>query len=128
MIQCRKCISTPNTPVECIGQTERALRDKFGEHRRAIQNNTDDAIPQHFFQPENQLTDIELIPLELIITKPNIFTLKRYKLCSHRTTVESLIYLFISFIIIHFILLFIIIIIIIIIIIVIIIMLFYFSS
>ena len=126
MIQCRKCISTPNTPVECIGQTERALRDRFGEHRRAMQNNTDDAIPQHFCQPENQLTDTELIPLGLIITKPNIFTLKRHKLCSHRTTVESFIYLFISFIIIHFILLFIIIVIIIIIIIII--MLFYFSS
>ena len=30
---------------------------------------TDDAIPQHFNQREHQLTDIELIPLELINTK-----------------------------------------------------------
>ena len=30
---------------------------------------TDDAITQHFIQPGNQLTDIELIPLELIDTK-----------------------------------------------------------
>ena len=61
MIQCRKCISTPNTPVECIGQAERALRDRFGEHRRAIQNNTDDAIPQHFCQPENQLVSLAAV-------------------------------------------------------------------
>ena len=41
MIQYRKCKSTLNTPAEYIGQlTERALRDRFGEHRRAIQNST----------------------------------------------------------------------------------------
>ena len=39
-MQCRKCKSTPNTPAEYIGQTKRALRERFEivEHRRAIQN------------------------------------------------------------------------------------------
>ena len=41
MIQCRKCKSTPNTPAEYIGHPKRALGDRFGEHRRAIQNKTD---------------------------------------------------------------------------------------
>ena len=48
-------------PAEYIGQSKRALRDRFGEHRRAIQNKIDDVVPQHFYQPENQLKDIELI-------------------------------------------------------------------
>ena len=47
--------------AEYIGQTKRALRDRFGEHRRAIQNKIDDAVPQHFYQPGHQLKDIELI-------------------------------------------------------------------
>ena len=39
------------------------------EHCGVIQNNTDDAVPPHFNQSGHQLTDIELIPLELINTK-----------------------------------------------------------
>ena len=65
LIQCRKCKSIPNTPAESsaeyIGQTKRALRDRFGEHRRAIQSKIDDVVPQHFYQPGHQLKDIELI-------------------------------------------------------------------
>ena len=47
--------------AEHIGQTKGALRDRFREHRRAIQNKIDDAVPQHFYQPGHQLKDIELI-------------------------------------------------------------------
>ena len=47
--------------AEYIGQTKRALRDRFGEHRRAIQSKIDDVVPQHFYQPGHQLKDIELI-------------------------------------------------------------------
>ena len=47
--------------AEYIGQTKRALRDRFGEHRRAIQSKIDDAVPQHFYQSGHQLKDIELI-------------------------------------------------------------------
>lgn len=71
--KCRKCKNTSNAPAELlaeyIGQTKRALRDRFGEHRRAIQNKTTDAVPQHFNQKGHKLTDIELIPLELINSK-----------------------------------------------------------
>ena len=47
--------------AEYIGLTKRALRDRFGEHRRAIQSKIDDVVPQHFYQPGHQLKDIELI-------------------------------------------------------------------
>ena len=47
--------------AEYIGQTKRALRDRFGEHRRAIQSKIDDVVPQHFYQSGHQLKDIELI-------------------------------------------------------------------
>ena len=45
------------------------LRNRFGEHRRAIENKTDHAVPEHFNQPGHHLKDIELIPLKLINTK-----------------------------------------------------------
>ena len=42
---------------------KRALRDRSGEHGRAIQNKTNDAVPQDFDQKGHKLTDIELIKL-----------------------------------------------------------------
>ena len=45
------------------------LKDRFGERRRAIQNKTDNTVPQHFNHSEQQLKDIKLITLELINTK-----------------------------------------------------------
>ena len=80
MIQCRKCKT--NTPAEYIGQTKRALRNRFGEHRRAMENKTDDAVLQHFNQPGHRLKDIELIPLELIKTKRE--SILGACICSHR--------------------------------------------
>ena len=87
MVQCRKCKSTPNTPAEYIGQTKWALRDRFEEHRRAIQNKTEDAAPQHFNQPRHQLTSSNLshsnlsTPKENLYVEPaNVFTLKKHKL------------------------------------------------
>ena len=69
MIRCRQCENIPNTPAKYFGQTKRALRDRFGEHRRAIQNKTDDAVPQHFNPKGHKLADVELIPFEIIISK-----------------------------------------------------------
>ena len=46
-----------------IGQTGRTLRERFGEHRRGIQNNTDESVPIHFTLPHHTLNDVELIPL-----------------------------------------------------------------
>ena len=67
--QCCKCKNIPDAPAEYTGQTKRALRDRFGEHRRGIQNKTTDAVPQHFKQKGHKLTDVELVPLELINSK-----------------------------------------------------------
>ena len=69
MIQCRQCENILNTPAEYFGQTKRALRDRFGEHRRAIQHKTDDTVPQHFNPKGHKLADVELIPLELIVIR-----------------------------------------------------------
>ena len=55
MIQHRKCKSTLNTPAEYTGQlTERALRDRFGEHRRAIKKKNCTSAFQSNGQPRSQ--------------------------------------------------------------------------
>jgi len=59
MIQCRKCKNTPNALAEYIGMTKRALRDRIGEYRKAIQDKTTDAIPQHFNPKGHKLKDID---------------------------------------------------------------------
>ena len=64
MINCKRCLKTDTTlPSQYIGQTGYTLRERFGEHRRGIQNNTDESIPIHFNLPHHTLNDVELIPL-----------------------------------------------------------------
>ena len=64
MINCKRCLKTDTTlPSQYIGQTGRTLRERFGEHRRGIQNNTDESVPIHFNLPHHTLNDVELIPL-----------------------------------------------------------------
>ena len=64
MINCKRCLKTDTTPPsQYIGQTGRTLRERFGEYRRGIQNNTDESVPIHFNLPHHTLNDVELIPL-----------------------------------------------------------------
>ena len=67
MIQCNKC------NVQYIGETERHLSDRFGEHRRAIEKaitqrhiDQTSAVSDHFTLPAHSMDNIELVPLELI--------------------------------------------------------------
>ena len=46
-----------------INYRTRALRHRFGEHRRAIQHKTDDAVSEHFNLRRHKLADVEFIPL-----------------------------------------------------------------
>ena len=50
-------------PCQYIGPTSRTLSERFGEHRRGIQNNTDESVPIHFNQPKHVLNDVQLIPI-----------------------------------------------------------------
>ena len=64
LINCKRCIKKdPTLPCQYIGQTSRTLRERFGEHRRGIQNNTDKSVPIHFNQPKHTLNDVQLIPI-----------------------------------------------------------------
>ena len=61
-INCKCCIrKDPTLSCQYIGKTSRTLREHFGEHRRGIQNNTEESVPIHFNQPKHTLNDIQLI-------------------------------------------------------------------
>ena len=61
LINCKRCIKQdPTLPCQYIGQTIRTLRERFGEHRRGIQNKT---VPIHFNQPKHTLNDVQLTPI-----------------------------------------------------------------
>ena len=72
-------------PCQYIGQTSCTLRERFGEHRPGIQNNTDESVPIHFNQPKHTLNDVQLIPILHINNNRDIICLsmeqhsKRYK-------------------------------------------------
>ena len=71
LIECKKC-ATRNLPCQYIGETKRHLHERFGEHRRSVQNHQQLANPtpvsEHFNLPGHSVNDIRLIPLELIHT------------------------------------------------------------
>ena len=64
LIQCKKC------HCQYIGETERQLNERFGEHRRSILNHHHLSSPTpvslHFNQPGHSISDVHLIPLELM--------------------------------------------------------------
>ena len=59
-------------PCQYIGETKRHLHERFGEHRRSVQNHQQLANPtpvsEHFNLPGHSVNEIRLIPLELIHT------------------------------------------------------------
>ena len=64
IINCKRRLKTDTTlPSQHIGQTGRTIGERFGEHRRGIQNNTDESVPIHFNFSHHTLNDVELIPL-----------------------------------------------------------------
>ena len=48
-INCKRWLKKDITlSSQHIGQTGRTLRERFGKHRRGIQNNTDESVPNHY--------------------------------------------------------------------------------
>ena len=64
MIQCNHCHK------QYIGETKRRLKDRFNEHRRPVDKQTDSSKPtpvsEHFLCNNHSATDMQLIPLELV--------------------------------------------------------------
>ena len=65
MAQCDRC------NLQCIGETKRRLKDRFDEHRRAVDKNNIKSKPttvsEHFLSDSNYShTGMQLIPLEKI--------------------------------------------------------------
>ena len=60
MINCKRCLKTDTPlPSQYIGQTGHTLRERFREHRRGIQNNTDEsARMQHGLSPSGNLINM----------------------------------------------------------------------
>ncbi|KAL9986541.1 hypothetical protein ACROYT_G000708, partial [Oculina patagonica] len=67
MIQCNKC------KLQYIGETKRKARNRFGEHRRAIEKvirkqslDQPTAVSDHFALAGHSMDNLEFIPIELI--------------------------------------------------------------
>ena len=64
MVQCNRCHK------QYIGETKRRLKDRFNEHRRTVDKQTNfskpTAVSEHFLSNDHTATDMKLIPLELV--------------------------------------------------------------
>ena len=62
MVQCNRCRK------QYIGETKRRLKDRFNEHRRTVDKQTNiskpTAVSEHFLSNDHTTTDMQLIPLD----------------------------------------------------------------
>ena len=83
MIQCNRC------NLQYIGETKRQLRQRFNEHRRTLDNPNCRSEPTHvaehyIFSPNHSASDMQLIPLEKIITNRDAIRKSREATLIHR--------------------------------------------
>ena len=83
MIQCNRC------NLQYIGETKRQLRQRFNEHRRTLDNPNSRSelthVAEHFiFSPNHSASDMQLIPLEKIITNRDAIRKAREATLIHR--------------------------------------------
>ena len=59
-----------NLLLEIRRETKRRLKDRFNEHRRTVDKQTNiskpTAVSEHFLSNDHTATDMQLIPLELV--------------------------------------------------------------
>ena len=89
LIECKKCTK------QYIGETKRQLHERFGEHRRSIQNHHQLTKPTpvsaHFNQPGHSINHLLLTPLELIHSKrDSVRKAREAHLINKATTLEPL--------------------------------------
>ena len=66
MVECRRCNK------QYIGETKRQLKERFNEHRGPVNRKVHPnnckltAVSEHFLSPNHSVSDMQLIPLELI--------------------------------------------------------------
>ena len=61
MIECNKCM------LKYIGETERTLKDRIGEHKTYItQKHLNQPVGQHFNQPGHSIDNLKVIILEKV--------------------------------------------------------------
>ena len=89
LIECKKCTK------QYIGETKRQLYERFGEHRRSIQNHHQlikpTPISTHFNQPGHSIGNLLLTPWELIHSKrDSVWKAREAHLINKAKTLEPL--------------------------------------
>ncbi len=71
VITCQKC------KLQYVGETGRSLRDRLTDHRSAIKNKQKTPIGIHFNLPQHSLSDLRILPIELIKNNNNATAVRR---------------------------------------------------
>ena len=89
MVQCKSCHK------QYIGKTKRRLKDRFNEHHRTVDKQTNiskpTAVSEHFLSNDHTATDMQLIPLELVKSnRDGVRKARKAYLIERGQTLESL--------------------------------------
>lgn len=67
VVYCLLC-SKENCQQIYIGQTKRQLKERFGEHKTSVRNNSRCTVGEHFNGPGHSLHDMKILALEKVFT------------------------------------------------------------
>ena len=71
-----------------VGQTQRHLSERFGEHKTSIRNKANNVVGQHFCGPGHSLENANIIAIEKVFTKGTKFIEKRESLWIEKLEAE----------------------------------------
>jgi GIY-YIG catalytic domain len=74
LIHCNKCF------LNYVGQTSRMLKERLNNHRSDIKNNKPTAISIHFNSPQHNISNLEIMPIQQLITNNDAERLEIEKL------------------------------------------------
>ena len=75
VVYCLQCNKT-NCRQIYIGHTQRPLKERFGEHKTSVRNNSKNAIGDHFNGPGHSIFDMKILALEKVY-KPGLSIIEK---------------------------------------------------
>ena len=87
VVYCLQC-TKDNCKQIYVGQTQRQLKERFGEHKTSVRKKSNNAIGDHFNGPGHSLANMNILALEKVFTPGQAMIEKRESLWINKLEAE----------------------------------------
>ena len=87
VVYCLQC-NKENCKQIYVGQTQRTLKERFGEHKTSVRKEANNAIGGHFNGPGHSIANMNIIALEKVYTPGQATIEKRESLYINKLEAE----------------------------------------